>query len=135
MEDFHLGTFSHTLCNMKLLRLVLFFVLTLVLPSLGLAAIGTTSGCSMMGMSASVEMPAMSTMDCSGMDMRGLAGKLKSHSGCKMDAACKTFSTDQSLVPTLSLGPLPTAHMVLPHPASFVLAHAPDGLWRPPQVR
>lgn len=124
---------SLTLRRMKVLRLILLFILTLALPSLGLAAVGTTGGCRMMKMTVSADMPAMSMMDCSGTDVSGLDGKLKSHSGCKMDAVCKTFCTDQSLVPTLSFGPLPIAHVLLFHSASFVLAHDPDGLWRPPQ--
>lgn len=117
---------------MKLLRLILFFVLTLALPSLGLAAVSTLGRCSTM--TATSDMAGMSMMDCAGIDKSGLDGKLKSHSGCKMDASCKTFSADQPLIIPLSLNPLPAAQAVLPQPATPVFAHDPEGLWRPPQT-
>lgn len=123
--------FSVHLAPMKLLRLVLLFVLMLALPSLGLAGVATSGRCNMASMSASAGPMAM--MDCGGSADSSLDGKLKPHGACKMDASCKTFGADQPLIVALSLNPLPLAQAVLPHPATLIPAHDPEGLWRPPQ--
>jgi hypothetical protein len=115
---------------MKLLRLVLFLVLTLTLPAIGLAGVGTASPC---GMGPSdMAMPAM---DCGQMSKTKAAqdGKAGYRGDCKMDAGCKTFSADPSLIGVFLLAPLPTTQTAFTQPALPVSTHNPDGLWRPPQ--
>jgi len=112
---------------MKLLRLVIFFVLTLALPSLGLAAVSTTSPCQMSGM-ASISMD-MAGMDCGHTD----SGKV--HQPCKMDASCKACDVYRPSMAEQPVKTLLLAELTLPHPATPILSHDPDGLWRPPQAR
>jgi hypothetical protein len=118
---------------MKFLRLVLFLVLTLALPAIGLVGVGTASRCGMTGMDSSSM--AMAAMDCGQMNKAKAAqdGKANQHGDCKMDAACKTFSADPSLIRVFTLDPLPAMQTTPLQPALPVSTHDPDGLWRPPQ--
>lgn len=117
---------------MKFLRLVIFFVLSLALPSLGLAAVGTTSQCPTQPVGPS--MMQMAQMHCTGSSDVGQDAKLKQHSSCKMDAAC---SACVPYLPPLSQDGVrlePVSRIALAHPNTPVFSHDPDGLWRPPQL-
>lgn len=111
---------------MQLLRLVIFFVLTLALPTMGVAALSTSGQCQMARTGA---LPmAMSQMDCGGSADQGDM----QHSPCKMSIDCKTFSPYQPSVHPSPAKPLPAAQSIqaqLDHPE---FSHTPDGLWRPP---
>jgi hypothetical protein len=117
---------------MKFLRLVIFFVLSLALPSLGLAAVGTASQCPMQ--SAGHSAMQMAQMDCTGCGDTGLDTKLKPHGPCKMDTACNACTPSLPPIAQNSVKPLHASQIVLAHPNTPVFYYDPDGLWRPPQL-
>lgn len=110
---------------MKLLRLVIFFVLTFALPTLGLAAVGTPSPCQMtMG---------MAQMDCASNSHADQDAKFKQHGACKMDAACKACDVYRPSIAEDSIKHIAVSRIVLAQFTSPVFSHHPDGLWRPPR--
>lgn len=118
---------------MKLLRLVIFFVLSLALPSLGLAGVVTTSPCPMQAASPAALAMDMAQMDCAGADSADSGVKLKSHGSCKMEASCHACSSFPLTVALNSVKPLPTSTVIPTSLNTPIFFHDPEGLWRPPQ--
>lgn len=117
---------------MKFLRLVIFIVLSLALPSLGLAGVVTASPCPMQPAGSSAMQ--MAQMDCAGSGDASQDAKLKQHGSCKMDTACSACAVYPPAITQSSVKPLHASQLVPAHSNTPVFSHDPDGLWRPPQL-
>jgi hypothetical protein len=121
---------------MKILRTLLVLLLCAVLPLSGLAASGLTGQCPMMQAVGMVSDggSAMSAgmTDCDDMKSTSV-GKAKG-SLCKATAQCQMGSLYHPVA-------VPMAHRrtglfspIIFHYTQSLIAHTPDGLWRPPRA-
>lgn len=122
---------------MKLLRLLLVLLLTLAIPFAGSAAVAmpTASPCPMpSGMThRTVMQPEHDCCQTSvGHDQSGTSSKAKSSSPCKPGQECKICNVTSPTVTTIGVPPLAALPVLALAPDTFVPAHDPSGLWRPP---
>lgn len=121
---------------MKLVRLILIALLSLSLPTLGLAGwVAVTPCCtthSDQPPSAADEQDHCAKMQ----DANAAAGcDSQSHDGCKADGKCGTGNPAPSVAVQISSAPALVAASVaaLPATPSFP-SRDPDGLWHPPRI-
>ena len=135
----HVLSLCITLPLMKKIRLLILLILSITLPSLGLASVNLIAQCSTMTemtSSAEAAMPGMSTMtdapdDCMTQksDMSS-KGKQQGGQSCKFGANCNLSTILTSFVPlTLSS---PYHDNALPTPET-PFSPALEGQWRPPR--
>ena len=118
---------------MKLVRLILIALLSLTVPTLGLAGIVAATPCCATGSS---QPQAMADDHCAGMaDAHASGGcDTPSHHGCNVDGKCGACSHAASALTHSATMPLSTATLAVASLSpSLLLSHDPEGLWHPPR--
>lgn len=120
---------------MRIVRLLLLVVLSLALPSVGLASAGYMGECEMQQTTESgvmVQMPMAAGHCDETVENVAQTGKLKSGTLCKLGQDCKIGAAYHPTSPVKLFHPLPAAQRLTLLPTQAPLSHVPEGLWRPP---
>ncbi len=119
---------------MRIIRLLLLIVLSLALPTVGLASAGYMGEFQMQqAADASMTEMAMPVGHCDETATKvAQPGKLKAGTLCKLGQDCKIGAAYHPTSPVKLFHPLPAAQRVTPVPTRALLSHVPEGLWRTP---
>jgi hypothetical protein len=119
---------------MKIFRLLVLIMLSLALPTVGLASVGFMGRCPMQPAMADDGPMAMSHDHCKMSEAKViLPAKAKAGQMCKFGQDCQICSIYQSTNTFKIFHPLPVAQVVAPLAADTIFSDVPDGLWRPPR--
>ncbi|MBS0316861.1 MAG: hypothetical protein JSR49_07040 [Proteobacteria bacterium] len=118
---------------MQLLRLLVLVLLSLALPTVGLASAGFMGECQMAVAGTGMTAMATSAEHC---DMEQAKASqpdsFKAGKACKLGQDCKIGTTYHPADSIEQFQPLPLARWISPLPSEAMLSHIPDGVWRPP---
>lgn len=118
---------------MRIVRLLLLIVLSLALPTVGLATAGYMGECQMQpAADAGMTEMAMPSGRCESVNKVAQPGKLKAGTLCKLGQDCKIGAAYHPTSPVKLFHPLHAAQRVTSVPTQALLSHVPEGLWRPP---